>query len=128
MSSRPPDKPVPKIGPIIDPSLQRHKLSLLAWYRVGLGAISGVVAGLLNLVTLVPGEINPNAYYGIYIGILVYIGSYYLAKYILLQGINPKDKNKLVTQGIGSFTIMFIFCWILFSTYHACLTFAACHI
>ncbi len=128
MSSRPPNKPVPSTGPTIDPSLQRHKLSLLAWYRVGFGAVSGAIAGLLNLVTFTVDKINPNAYYGIYIGILVYIGSYYLAKYGLLQGINPKDKNKLVTQGIGSFTIMFIFSWILFSTYHACMTFAVCHI
>jgi hypothetical protein len=112
----------------MDPALQRQKLARLAWIRVGLGAIAGLVAGFLNFVTLDPNVVNPNAYYGVYIGVIVYIASYYLAKYNLVKGINPKDRNKLFTQGIGSFIIMFIFCWIVVSTYHACTTFASCHL
>ena len=89
--------------------------------RVGFGAAAGILAGLLNFITLQPPTLNPNAYYGVYIGILVYIGSFYFAKYSWVKGINPKDKNKLITQGIGSYVIMFIFSWIMFNTFHFCL-------
>lgn len=112
----------------MDPSLQRQKLARLAWIRVGLGAIAGSISGFLNLVTLQPNVTNQNAYWGLWVGVLIYIGSYYLAKYNLVRGINAKDRNKLFTQGIGSFIIMFIFTWILTSTYHACVVFAACHL
>jgi hypothetical protein len=112
----------------MDPALQRQRLSRLAWIRVGLGAVAGILAGLLKFVTLQPNIVNSNAYYGIYVGIIVYVCSYYYARNVLVKGINPKDKNKLFTQGIGSFTIMFIFSWIVYSTYHACLVFASCHI
>jgi hypothetical protein len=114
--------------PPMDPALQRQRLSRLAWIRVGFGAAAGIIAGLLNFLTLQPPIVNPNAYYGIYIGILVYIGSYYYARYNLVKGINPKDKNKLLTQGIGSYVIMFIFSWIMFNTYHFCTVFNACHL
>jgi hypothetical protein len=97
--------------------------------RVGFGAAAGIVAGLLNFLTLQPPTVNPNAYYGIYIGIIVYIGSFYFAKYSWVKGINPKDKNKLITQGIGSYVIMFIFSWIMFNTYHFCMVlFNNCHL
>jgi hypothetical protein len=118
---------VPSVPPM-DPALQRQRLGRLAWIRVGLGAVAGIVAGLLNFVTLQPNVLNPTAYYGIYVGVIFYIGSFYLARYSLLKGINPKDKNKLFTQGIGSFIIMFIFAWILYTTYYACLFYASCHI
>ena len=129
MSSRPPNKPLPMTPiPPMDPSLQRQRLSRLAWMRVGFGALAGILAGLLNFVTLQANVTNPNAYYGIYIAVIVYVGSFYFAKYSWVKGINPKDKNKLFTQGIGSYIIMFLFAWIMYSTYHACLFFASCHI
>ncbi len=96
--------------------------------RVGFGAIGGLLNGLLNLVTLKLPVVNQNAYYGIYVGLLIYIASYYFAKNSWVKGINPKDKNKLITQGIGSYIMMFLFAWILFSTYHACTFLASCHI
>jgi hypothetical protein len=129
LASRPPGKSsgITPGSPPLDPALQRQKLSRLAWLRVGFGAVAGIAAGLAGFVTLLP-PANSNAYYGIYVGILVYIASYYYAKYSLVRGINPKDRNKLFTQGIGSYVIMFIFSWIIFNTYHFCLFFNACHI
>jgi hypothetical protein len=130
LASKPPGKSGPIVPslPPMDPALQRQKLSLLAWLRVGFGAAAGLIAGLLNFLTLQPPTVNPNAYNGIIIGFLIYFGSFYFAKYNLVKGINPKDKNKLITQGIGSYIIMFIFSWIMFNTYHTCAVFNVCHL
>ena len=99
---------------------------MLAWLRVGFGALAGVIAGIAGFVTPVSvaaglATANQNAYYGFYVAIIVFLGSYYLAKYRILKGIAPKDKNRLITQGIGSFIIMFIFTWILINTLHYCI-------
>ena len=100
---------------------------------MGFGALAGIIAGALGLVTPVSvtdglSNANPNAYYGFYIAIIVFLASYYFAKYWILKGIATKDKNRLFTQGIGSFIIMFVFTWILFNTAHYCILFSACHI
>jgi len=131
---------VPAVPPL-DPSLQRQRLAWLYWIRVGFAALGGFVSGVAGLVTplTVPpsGTIwttlkdniaNPEAYYGLYIAIFVFLFTYYLAKYTILKGIAPKDKNRLITQGIGSYIMMFIFSWILFNTYHFCTLLSACHI
>jgi hypothetical protein len=123
---------VPAIPPL-DPSVQRQRLGWLAWFRVGFGALAGIIAGVAGFVTPVSvtaglTTANPNAYYGFYVAIIVFLASYYFAKYSILKGIAPKDKNRLFTQGIGSFIIMFVFSWILFNTAHYCLLFSACHI
>jgi hypothetical protein len=129
---------LPAIPPL-DPSIQRKMLGRLYWIRVGFGAVGGFLAGLAGLVTplepvatdiwtqLKDNVANPNAYYGLYIAVIIYFVTYYLAKYTLLKGIAPKDKNRLITQGIGSFIMMFIFTWILFNTYHFCTLLSACH-
>src|SRR5579871_2369904 len=98
---------MPPAVPPLDPSIQRQRLGWLAWFRVGFGALAGIIAGLVGLVT--PATVgdpltvaNPNAYYGFYIAIFVFLASYYIAKYWIVKGIAPKDKNRLFTQGIGS--------------------------
>ena len=92
--------------------------------------MAGLVAGLLGFVTLnsypANPQLNPNAYYGIYVAILVYVLSYYIAKYWLVKGIPPRDKNRLITQGIGSYIMMFIFVWILYNT--SCYIYGCIHI
>ncbi len=115
LSSRPPDKLQPGT-PSIDPKFLRQRLSILAWARVGLGALAGVLAGAFNFLTLTPANPNQQAYYGLYLAVIVYLLSYYLAKYWLVPGIPARDKNKLITQGIGSFIMMFLFVWILYNT------------
>jgi hypothetical protein len=106
---------------------------------VGFGALGGFLSGILGLLTPIANSpsvltstnqiiVNPNAYYGIYIAIVIYFVSYYFAKYTILKGIAPKDKNRLFTQGIGTYIMMFIFTWILFNTYNYCILFSACHI
>lgn len=89
---------------------------MLAWIRVGLGAAAGIASGLAGFVGLNPPITNPNTYYGFYVAFFVYIASYYLAKYPLGLGIMQKDRTKMVTQGIGSYIMMFLFFWILYNT------------
>jgi hypothetical protein len=104
--------------PPVDRAFLRHQLQLLAWIRVGLGALSGFIAGYL------PFEANygklpfsTNAYADVYFAVFMYIASYYLAKYGLQIHMPYKDRNKLITQGIGGFIMMFLFVWILYSTF-----------
>lgn len=111
--------------PPTDPKIWRQKLGQLAWIRVGLGALSGLLSGLLGFVTIGLTTANPNAYYGFYVAFFVYVLSYYLAKYVLIKQVDPKNKNKLITQGIGSYIMMFIFVWILFNT--SCNMFGCMH-
>ena len=89
---------------------------MLAWIRVGLGALAGLISGLIGFVGTTPPTVNPNSYYGFYVAIFVYIASYYAAKYALGLGIMQKDRTKMVTQGIGSYIMMFLFFWILYNT------------
>jgi hypothetical protein len=124
----------------MDPSVQRRMLGYLYWIRVGFAAVGGFISGVLGLVTPLTGGsgdiwsnlkdniANPNAYDALYIAIFLFLGTYYLAKLTILKDINPKDKNRLITQGIGSYVMMFIFSWILFNTYHFCTLLGACHI
>jgi hypothetical protein len=96
---------------------------------VGFGALSGVISGIFFPPSVSNGVIvpNPNALYGFYIAAFIFIGTYYIAKYYVLKGISQKDRNKLVTQGIGSFIMMFIFVWIVLTTFNYCLIAQTCH-
>lgn len=127
LGSKPPDK-LPPTAPSIDPALQRQRLAWLAWIRVGLGGLGGLLSGLLGFVTLSPESPNPNAVYGLYIAILFYIVSYYFARNVWVKGIAHKDRNKLITQGIGSYVMMFLFVWIIYNTYNYCAIVNACHL
>jgi hypothetical protein len=123
----------------MDPSLQRRMLGRFYWIRVGFGALAGFLSGLIGLLTPVApvtqdmwdnlknNIANPNAYYALYIAIGLFLVTFYIAKYSILKGINPKDKNRLITQGIGSYIMMFLFTWILFNTYNFCTLLQACH-
>ncbi len=131
MSSKKDDEdegPLPEEVPQqqLDPAVLRYKLQMLAWIRLGLGAISGVLAGVLGLVTTTSDfpNFNPNAYVGLYLAFFVYIGTYYLAKYGMGIVLPKKDKNKLITQGIGMFVMWFLLFWILYNTY--CFTNTSC--
>ena len=109
----------------MDTRVYRQKLALMAWIRVGLGALAGLVAGLMGFLSFDPAQLNSNNYYGFYIAAIVYIFSYYIAKYSVLKGIDPKNKNKLFTQGIGSYIMVFLFVWIFYNT--SCVIFGCVH-
>ena len=102
----------------MDLNVYRRKLGILAWGRVGLGVIAGLLSGFLGFISsnYPTPTLNDNAYYGAYLAILVYFLSYYWAKYGVLKGIDPKNKNKLITQGIGTYIMVFLFTWIVYNT------------
>jgi hypothetical protein len=101
--------------PPVDRNYIRHQLQVLAWIRVGLGAVAGMLAGFLPFAPY--GTFNSNSYAEIYFAVFIYVGSYYLAKYVLDIPLPHKDRNKLITQGIGGYIMMFLFFWILYATY-----------
>lgn len=121
-----PGLPPVKSEPPVDRNFLRHRLQILAWIRVGLGALAGFVAGYLPFAPY--GIFNPNNYADIYLAVFIYIGSYYLAKYGLRIPLPYKDRNKLITQGIGGFIMMFLFFWILYTTYCYSISSACPHI
>jgi hypothetical protein len=112
-ASSPPRQPPPSP---VDPNIRRRQLAKLYWFRVGLGALAGFLSGLFGFLTLNPSEPNPNAYNGALVAIGIYIISYYIAKYALNLNLPEADKNKLVTQGIGGYTLIFLFVWFLYNT------------
>ncbi len=112
-----PNAPPPGSEPPFDRAFVRHQLQILAWIRVGLGALSGFIAGILPFNTNPGLSFSSNSYADIYIAVFIYIPSYYLAKYGMGIHLPYKDRNKLITQGIGGFIMMFLFIWFLYSTY-----------
>jgi membrane protein insertase Oxa1/YidC/SpoIIIJ len=104
----------------MDPRVRRKRLSFLAWFRAGLGAIAGLISGILGLLSLNPPSVNVNAYNGILVAMIVYIASFYIVKYVFKMQLPDADKNKLATQGIFGYIMLFLFVWFLYNT--LCLT------
>ncbi|MHB8566579.1 MAG: hypothetical protein ACYC7D_07685 [Nitrososphaerales archaeon] len=115
MSSKPSADPSSS-SPPVDPKVWRQKLNFLSWIRVGLGAIAGFLAGALGFVTIGTKLTSEYPYYGLYVAAIVYIASYYLARQFILTNLDPKNKNKLITQGLFSYVMIFLFVWIIFNT------------
>jgi hypothetical protein len=110
-----PNSPPPDQEPPVDRNYLRQRFQTLAWVRYGLGLVAGLIAGLIQFSP--PGVFNSNSYADIYLAVFIYIGSYYLAKYGMKIPLPYKDRNKLITQGIGGFIMMFLFLWVIYTTY-----------
>lgn len=96
------------------------------WLRVGLGVVGGALAELLTgcKVILAP---NPNAgtcvanatpdySTGILVGLGLYLLSFYAIKWTIGKRLDKDEQRKIVTTGVGSFLLLFIFTWILLFT------------
>ena len=53
---------------------------------------------------------------GVLVGIIFYLASYYLARYIWFRQLNRDDVGKIYSTGIGGFILVFLFTWILLFT------------
>jgi len=53
---------------------------------------------------------------GMLVGIIFYLGSYYLARYIWFRELDRDDVGKIYSTGIGGFILVFLFTWILLFT------------
>ena len=80
------------------------------WLRVGMGVLGGAIA-----------EQIPYMYYsdGIAVGILVYLVSFYIARYGMFRKIDKQQVGKLYTTGLGVYIGLFVLSWILLFTLSA---------
>ena len=53
---------------------------------------------------------------GITLGLLVYLLTYYGARYAWYRKLEPNKIGKIYTTGIGSYLMFFIFTWVLLVT------------
>jgi hypothetical protein len=82
-------------------------LDKLYWVRISLGVVAGLVSDFVF-----------HADYGnaISVAILIYLGSYYIARYLWFKKVAPPDASKIYTTGLFGFVMFFIFVWILLFT------------
>ena len=85
-------------------------LDKVFWMRAAVGALTGFLLGLLTAFVVINGE------NGAFIGILMYIVTYYLARFMVSSQISQKEARKLVTTGLGSYIMLVLFVWILVNT------------
>jgi hypothetical protein len=71
----------------------------------------GFLAGALAWI--IPGT---DVYNGISLALLVYLISYYLARYLWFRNLDRQYQGKLFTTGLGVFIGLFLFTWILLFT------------
>ena len=84
-------------------------LNIIYIIRVGLGALSALIAALVVNLRVGNPLIN-----GITVALAVYLLTYYLLK---LQFLNKVEKpTKILSMGIGAYFMTFIMCWVLFVT------------
>lgn len=82
----------------------------LFWVRAGFAAIAGIFSGIMNFS-------NETAWAGFAAMVVFYILSYILAKYVLFKRTNIQ-RGKLVTTGLGTYIMLFLFFWIFYFTLH----------
>jgi hypothetical protein len=79
----------------------------LYWLRIGLGVAAGFLAE----------EITGADYFnGISLGILVYLISYYFARFVWYKGLARQFQGKIYSTGLAGFVGLFLFTWILMFT------------
>jgi hypothetical protein len=82
-------------------------LDKLYWVRISLGVVAGLVSAFVF-----------HADYGnaISVAILIYLASYYVARYLWFKKVAPSETSKIYTTGLFGFVMLFIFVWILLFT------------
>ena len=95
-----------------DESKVRSGLDKVFWLRVGLGIFAGALSAEIGYSYV---HTSSRIIIGLGIMIALFIVSYGIAKALRVP-IPPTDKKKLVTTGIGSYFLMFLFMWILANT------------
>lgn len=109
-----PTKDTPPGEPqVIDTDESRIKRGLdkVFWLRVGLGILAGAISTIFGSSM----DVNSRIFVGFGIMIVMFILSYGIAKSFRVP-LPSSDKRKLITTGIGSYFLMFIFSWILINT------------
>jgi len=85
-------------------------LSLIYWYRVGLG----VIAALICVAGWALTGLFDSIFQGASLAVIFYIITYYILK---MKFITKVEKaSKLLTQGIGAYFLTWVVSWTLFYT------------
>ena len=79
----------------------------LYWLRIGLGFLGGLTASQVFGVDYLN---------GLLVGVIFYLASYYLARYLWFRDLDRADVGKIYSTGIGGFILVFLFTWILVYT------------
>ena len=85
-------------------------LNKLYWTRISLGVIAAFAAEAV--FRILGGDYTD----GLLVGVLVYLASYYLARYTWFKNVEPEKVSKVYSTGIGGYVLLFIFVWILLFT------------
>lgn len=101
-------KPKREAPPTPPPSFGR-----LYWLRLACGVLAG--AASFEFFSQPPISFA-NTSNGILIGILGYLVTYYVARYVFYRKIQSELLTKLYTTGIGGYVMLFIFTWLLLFT------------
>ncbi len=100
-------------------------LDKIYWFRAGLGAIGGTLSELLTgcKVSMTPPDagsclngLQPDYSTGILLGLFLFLGSYYLLKATIGKGFEKEEQRKIYTTGVGTFTLLYVFSWVLLFT------------
>ncbi len=86
-------------------------LEKLYWTRISLGVLAGFAAE--SVFRLLGGDYSN----GLLVGVLIYLLSYYIARYGWLKKVGQEQMSKLYTTGVGAYTMLFLFVWILLETF-----------
>jgi hypothetical protein len=81
------------------------------WMRIGLGILFGVAAEYI-----LGANSSEIVYYGLSLGILGYLVSYYLARLVWFRKLDRSNTSKVYTTGIGAYVGMYLFTWVLLFT------------
>ncbi|MGD0396664.1 MAG: hypothetical protein ABSB26_07125 [Nitrososphaerales archaeon] len=72
----------------------------------------GVLGGLTAERVFAPGDYVD----GLLIGVIFYLVSYYIARYVWFKDLARQSLGKLYSTGIGGYVLTFLFTWILLFT------------
>ncbi len=79
----------------------------LYWLRAGFAALAGAISASV---------VNTDYTSGISLGLLMYLISFYLAKFTWYRSLGKDQQMKIYTTGIGTFVLVFLFTWIIIFT------------
>ena len=87
-----------------------RELDQIYWLRVFLGTAAGFLSGHLGFLETQPGR-------AVMLAIALYFASYYIARRVIYVNVPPQEMRKLAINGIGSYSMLFLFSWILYNTW-----------
>jgi uncharacterized membrane protein YeaQ/YmgE (transglycosylase-associated protein family) len=86
-----------------------EQVDQIFWVRAILGVITGFISGTVTFF-------DNMAYMGLFFAFIMYVISYFIAKYIIKLNLPKENSYKIFTTGLGSFIALWLFTWIIYYT------------